>query len=252
MPLAHNLPAASALLALITIGVSTSALAAPGQCAATSGPTITPVLELYTSEGCSSCPPADQWISTLKGKNLVVQAFHVGYWDYIGWVDRFASPAHTTRQREIAARNNQRSIYTPQALLNGQDWRNWGGQPTPKETARASITLQQVGPDQFEASVTSLPALQVPANWSAYWTVTEHGHASKVQAGENKGEYLKHDFVVRQYTQAGEYKPAVGTSQKLTFRSIAATPGHPRQVNLVVFDPKTGGTLQALSLQCPV
>jgi hypothetical protein len=137
MPLAHNLLVASALLA-----ITTSSFAAPGQCSATSGPTITPVLELYTSEGCSSCPPADQWISTLKGKNLVVQAFHVGYWDYIGWVDRFASPAHTNRQREIAARNNQRSIYTPQAVLNGQDWRNWGGQPAPKETARASITSQ--------------------------------------------------------------------------------------------------------------
>lgn len=247
--LSHRLLAASAVLA-ITSAVTTSALAATGQCTATSGPTITPVLELYTSEGCSSCPPADKWVSTLKGKNLVVQAFHVGYWDYIGWVDRFASPAYTSRQREIAARNKQRSIYTPQAVLNGQDWRDWGGQPTAKEPAKASITLQQLGPDQFEASVTSLPALQTPASWSAYWTVTEHGHASRVQAGENRGEYLQHDFVVRQYTQAGEYKPAVGSSQKLTFRSIAATPGHPRQVNLVVFDPKTGSTLQALSLQC--
>ncbi len=245
------LPAVQQFLATSTLLVmTTAAFAAPGACSATSGPTVTPVVELYTSEGCSSCPPADKWASSLKGKDVVVQAFHVGYWDYIGWVDRFAAPAYTNRQRDVAARNKLRSIYTPQAVLDGRDWSNWGGQPKSKEPARASITLQQLAPDQFEASVTALPGPQVPASWSAYWTVTEHGHASKVQAGENRGEYLKHDFVVRQYTQAGEYKPAPGAGQKLTFRSIAPTPGHERQVNLVVFDPQTGSTLQALSLQC--
>ncbi|MBC7611165.1 MAG: DUF1223 domain-containing protein [Polaromonas sp.] len=220
------------------------------QCMVTSGPTITPVVELYTSEGCSSCPPADKWASSLKGSGAVVQAFHVGYWDYIGWVDRFAAPAYTNRQRDVAAKNNLRSIYTPQAVLNGKDWPNWGSQPASKEPARASIALKQLGTDQFEASVTPLPALQSTSNWSAYWTITEHGHNSKVQAGENRGEFLKHDFVVRQYTQAGEYKTADTAPQKLTFRSIAATPGHERQVNLVVFDSKTGKTLQAVSLQC--
>ncbi|WP_309678099.1 DUF1223 domain-containing protein [Polaromonas sp.] len=238
-----------------------SAFAVQNQCSATSGASITPVVELYTSEGCSSCPPADQWASSLKGKGVVVQAFHVGYWDYIGWVDRFAAPAYTTRQRSVAARNKLRSIYTPQAVLNGRDlpqWNNWPdriGQANPAEPARARITLQQLGPDQFEATVTPISAgPAAPAGpWSAYWTVTEHGHNSKVQAGENAGEFLKHDFVVRQYTPAGDYKPAEGNAQapqKLGFRSIAPTPGHARQVNLVVFEPKTGSTLQALSLQC--
>ncbi|UUZ66129.1 DUF1223 domain-containing protein [Polaromonas sp. P1-6] len=87
-----------------------------------------------------------------------------------------------------------------------------------------------------------------------YWTVTEHDHNSKVQAGENAGEFLKHDFVVRQYTPAGDYKMSerVGDTvpQKLSFLQCAPTPGHARQVNLVVFDPKTGSTLQALSVQC--
>jgi hypothetical protein len=216
------------------------------QCSITSGTTITPVVELYTSEGCSSCPPADKWASTLKGSNTVVQAFHVGYWDYIGWVDRFAAPAYTQRQREIAAKNNLRSIYTPQAVLDGKDWPRWGSKPEAKEPAKANITLKQLGTDQFEASVTPISA----ANWSAYWTVTEHGHNSKVLSGENKGEFLKHDFVVRQLVQAGQYKASDTSAQKLTFRSIAPTPGHPRQVNLVVFDDKTGKTLQAVSLQC--
>ena len=230
---------------------SGAALAQPNQCSVTSGTTITPVIELYTSEGCSSCPPADKWASTLKGSHTVVQAFHVGYWDYIGWVDRFAAPAYTQRQRDIATKNSLRNIYTPQAVLDGKDWPRWGGKPEGKEPAKATIALKQLGTDQFEASVTPLPALQ-SANWSAYWTVTEHGHNSKVLSGENKGEFLKHDFVVRQLVQAGEYKAGDTEAQKLKFSSIAPTPGHPRQVNLVVFDTKTGRTLQAVSLQCGV
>lgn len=227
------------------------------QCVASSGPLVTPVLELYTSEGCSSCPPADKWVSTLKNKDIVVQAFHVGYWDYIGWVDRFAAPAYTSRQREIASKNRLRGIYTPQVVLNGRDWPQWGGGAESRisgarEAARAHIALQRLGDDQFEATVTSAPGLaDAVKTWSAYWTVTEHGHNSKVQAGENAGEFLKHDFVVRQYTPAGDYKSADATPKKLSFRSIAATSGHARQVNLVVFEPQSGKTLQALSLQCP-
>ncbi len=245
-----RISAAKLIAAGTALSVVGGALAQSAQCSVASGPTITPVVELYTSEGCSSCPPADKWASTLKGSGAVVQAFHVGYWDYIGWVDRFAAPAYTQRQRDIAAKNNLRSIYTPQAVLDGKDWPRWGGKPENKEPARASIALKQLSADQFEASVMPLPALQAASNWSAYWTITEHGHNSKVQAGENKGEYLKHDFVVRQLVQAGEYKTADAAPQKLTFRSIAPTPGHQRQINLVVFDTKTGKTMQAVSLQC--
>jgi hypothetical protein len=172
-----------------------------------------------------------------------VQAFHVGYWDYIGWVDRFASPAHTTRQRQLASQNRLGNIYTPQVVRNGQDWRDWDRAIGPSEPARASISLQRSGSDFFEATVTPSDGA---GNWGAYWTVTEHGHSSKVKAGENSGETLKHDFVVRQYVQAGERKG----SDKLTLRAVPAEPGHARQVNLVVFEPKTGKPLQALSLQC--
>ena len=100
-----------------------AASAVDAACAVQSGARQTPVVELYTSEGCSSCPPADRWLSTLKGQPVVAQAFHVGYWDYIGWVDRFASPAHTTRQRDLAARNGLNNIYTPQLVRDGRDWR---------------------------------------------------------------------------------------------------------------------------------
>ena len=235
------------LAAACAIAGSGGVLAAGAACSAESAATLTPVIELYTSEGCSSCPPADSWLSTLKGPaasgRAVVQAFHVGYWDYIGWVDRFASPSYTARQRQIASQNRLSSVYTPQVVRNGQDWRDYSHALAANEPARARIALQRGADDSFEALVT--PADGVPA-WSAYWTVTEHGHGSKVKAGENAGEFLQHDFVVRQYVPAGEYKGA----SKLTLRAVAAQANHARQVNLIVFDPKSGRPLQALSLGC--
>lgn len=244
---ATKLIASTALLAS-----SATALAAPGQCVAESGALRTPVLELYTSEGCSSCPPADKWLSSLKGREAgaVVQAFHVGYWDYIGWTDRFATPAFTARQRDIAAHNGLGSIYTPQTVLDGRDWRGWGqsGLSAATEPARASITLRQLGTDQFEAQVSTKDVSTLA--WSAYWTVTEDSHSSRVKSGENAGEYLQHDYVVRQYVPVGAYKTSPGTTQTLSLRSIAASSGHARRVNLVVFDSKTLKTLQAVSVGC--
>jgi len=240
--LSHTLAAASLL-----IGCG-SALASGAACKAESAATVVPVIELYTSEGCSSCPPADRWLSSLKpaaaSGRAVVQAFHVGYWDYIGWVDRFANAAYTQRQKQVASWNGTSSIYTPQLIRDGRDSRDYAPLGAAAgETAKARIVLQKNAGDAFEASVS--PGEGVGA-WAAYWTVTENGHASKVKAGENAGEYLQHDFVVRQYVPAGEYRGA----SKLTLRSIAADPQHERRVNLVVYDPKSGKTLQAIGMGC--
>ncbi len=257
-------------LAIIFIAIQSTSMLSIAQfnastaCKAASSATITPVVELYTSEGCSSCPPAEKWLNTLKAKtasnsgaNLaVIQAFHVNYWDYIGWPDRFATAAHTNRQRQIATWNGQNGIYTPQMVLNGSDWRGWGSVgpfsttiPDVRTVATSSINLTQTGVDQFEAVVSPVVGENSPSgSLSAYWTITEHGHITKVKAGENKGETLLHDFVVRQYTPVGDYNAA--STHKLSLRSVATTPGHERQVNLVVFDSKSGKTIQAVSMTC--
>jgi hypothetical protein len=210
-----------------------------------SGERRTPVIELYTSEGCSSCPPADQWLSTLKGKGVVAQAFHVSYWDYIGWTDRFASPAFNARQRELARQQEQRFVYTPQIVRDGKDWREYAGQiPEAGNTAQVQIVLQRVGnSDTYEARVT--PSSRV-ARWSAYWTVTEHGHASKVKTGENNGALLRHDFVVRQLLSTATFEGP----QRLQLTTTRGEAEHPRQINLVVLNPQTWAPLQAVSLQC--
>lgn len=225
-------------------------------CSAHSGDKITPVIELYTSEGCSSCPPADKWLTSLKdavGSGLkattnppVVQAFHVSYWDYIGWVDRFAAPAHTTRQRQVSKWQNSGTIYTPQMVRDGRDWRSWNANIKATEPASVVIRLQEERPNMFSADISPAKAGASLGLWSAYWTVTEHGHASKVKAGENSGEFLQHDFVVRQYKELGDFSGA----HKLNLQAPAKDPAHPRQINVVVYNAQTGKPLQAVSLGC--
>jgi hypothetical protein len=227
-------------------------------CSAKSAATLTPVIELYTSEGCSSCPPADAWLSTFKAAHkegkVVAQAFHVNYWDYIGWKDRFAAPAYTQRQRELSARTRLNSIYTPQVAKNGITVRDTGDAQAliaTKESAQVSIALKQLEANRFEAVIEPTQANgQGVGPWTAYFTVTEHDHLSKVTAGENRGETLTNDFVVRQYVPLGQFSGA----QTLKFSSLAPTvtagKTHPRQINVVITDAKTGRTMQALSLGC--
>src|SRR3989442_2232988 len=106
---------------LLALVVGVNAAAAP-QCTARSGASVTPLVELYTSEGCNSCPPADRWLSALKLRSDVVGlAFHVDYWDRLGWKDRFGSPAFTQRPAQQQVVNGARFSFTPQVVIDGQD-----------------------------------------------------------------------------------------------------------------------------------
>jgi hypothetical protein len=120
----------SLLTAAVCALVFASNTIAQPQCSAVSGSQTNALVELYTSEGCSSCPPADQWLTRLKTQsnqlgNIVPIALHVDYWDYIGWKDNFANPAFAKRQRDMAASGRARGVYTPQIAINGQDTRSW-------------------------------------------------------------------------------------------------------------------------------
>ena len=120
-------------------------------CRAASGPQALPLVELYTSEGCDSCPPADRWLAkqfpaAATDARAVALAFHVDYWDRLGWADRFASPAYTERQYASMRANAATFVYTPQVLLQGHDLRGWADagaavQRAARATARASIML---------------------------------------------------------------------------------------------------------------
>jgi hypothetical protein len=240
----RTLIAASALAAL------PAANAAPAStCQARSGPVPPTVVELYTSEGCSSCPPADRWLSTLRGRDDVLAlAFHVTYWDRLGWPDRFAAASHTARQYELAQRAGARQVYTPQVVAGGQDWRRWPALPGPAAapTPAPALQLERQG-DRVTVAVAPLPAAAT-ARLAGYWAVLEDRHASRVTAGENAGETLRHDHVVRLYQPVPAWAAAAGAAQTLQVSS--GVPEHPRRVAFVVTEATSGRPLQALALAC--
>src|SRR5450755_245951 len=146
---------AAAVSAWLMFLVQADARAA-GACSAHSARTATPVVELYTSEGCNSCPPADRWLSRLKADpDVVALAFHVDYWDRLGWKDRFASAAFTERQATQQASNGARFSYTPQVVVDGQDRKDWWSLATPianRPAAPVEVVLTHDG-DRVTATV---------------------------------------------------------------------------------------------------
>jgi len=110
------------------------------QCVAQSGAGTTALVELYTSEGCSSCPPADRWLASLGQRytpgSVVPLALHVDYWDYIGWKDPYARREFSLRQRKLSQLQRMALVYTPQVVLQGRDWRLWATRAFDEEEAR--------------------------------------------------------------------------------------------------------------------
>lgn len=223
-----------------------AAAAAAPSCRTEAVGTPPTVVELYTSEGCSSCPPADRWLSSLKGRpDVLALAFHVDYWDRLGWTDRFASPEITARQVALSRSAGSRSVYTPQVVANGQDWRGWPRLPRAAAASPVAVTLVREG--GLVRATVSAPA-GAPARLSGYWAVLEDGHVSRVGAGENAGEKLHHDHVVRLYRPLAAWPAAAGLSTALEVSSGVAE--HPRRVAFVVSDADSGRPLQAAVLGC--
>ena len=159
------------------------------------------LLELYTSEGCSSCPPADRWISKLKDNERLWQefiplAFHVDYWDYIGWKDRFASRAYSQRQRRYEAEGSLRTVYTPGFVYNGQEWRNWFGLRSTKfpRGGEAGVLRAVLGGDEIR--IAFAPSADERQELRVTVALLGVGLQTQVRAGENRGRTLLHDFVV--------------------------------------------------------
>ena len=245
--------AASSILGSLLLSVSFTTPAAP-TCSARSAATTPLVVELYTSEGCNSCPPADRWLSRLKADPAVVAlAFHVDYWDRLGWKDRFASAAYTQRQAQSQRSSGARFSYTPQVIVDGADRPEWSRITAPlsakgRPASNVEVNLARDG-NHFNASVTSAPG--APARLAAYWAVTEQGHVSVVKAGENDGATLRHDHVVRDYRPVAAWNAAPGTPATLAFETtLPADAAHARSVNLVVVDADSGRPVQALKLGC--
>src|SRR5271166_2989429 len=171
------------------------------------------VIELFTSEGCSSCPPADALLVDLSrkgppsGAKLILLGEHVDYWNYIGWTDRFSSPAFSERQSSYARHLHLASVYTPQMVIDGhlqlvgngaaEVYRNVSlaaAEPKP-----AQVSLQWESPQKLKIAVRT-PANQSPRILLA---ITEDGLSTSVGGGENGGRTLQHAAVVRQLRELG-------------------------------------------------
>lgn len=158
------------------------------------------LVELFTSEGCSSCPPADRWFSSLQGeaqlwKDFVPVAFHVDYWDYIGWKDRFASPEFSQRQRRYSQQGGVGTVYTPGMLQNGREWRGWyRGEGFDRTVRRAGVLGIEVAGDEVVVEYQSEG--KPNAALTVHVALLGMDLESQVSAGENKGRRLQHDFVV--------------------------------------------------------
>jgi hypothetical protein len=186
--------------ALASMAIVTSAWA---DCTASSAAPRPRLVELYTSEGCSSCPPADDWLRRLPQEaNLTALEFHVDYWDSLGWRDRFADARHAARQQRQAVRDGGTGVYTPQVVLDGRTWSGWYRSSAPAVAATSSAAMRLAlipGPTLHVKVDTVMDRPADAASFHNYVAITEDGLASQVRAGENRGVLLRHDHVVRAF-----------------------------------------------------
>ncbi len=176
------------------------------------------LIELYSSEGCSSCPPAEAWISKLKDApglwtELFPVVFHVDYWDRLGWPDRFARPAFTQRQQKYAELLGQDSVYTPEFIANGREWKGWfrGDQlPSSSSDSRGELTLK-VDVDAKKVSANFVPSTGSDSqSYTIHVALLGFHLMTDVKRGENGGRVLQHDFVALDFLS----KPMVLDQEK--------------------------------------
>lgn len=243
---------------------ATTVAAAADDCTVKSGAQTIALVELFTSEGCSSCPPADRWISGFvnhpRFERFVPLAFHVNYWDDLGWKDRFADQRYTERQRALAKAAGAKQVYTPQVTLQGRDaaWRNEAAFARQIATInaqpnRANLQLQPRSFPNGTIGAFVTANLVPPLNRddvALIVALTQDGLSSKVTAGENNGEMLRHNFVVRDL-QVLPLGRTAGDSRLIDgFYRFESKPDYDTaKMRAVAFvqNVKTGEVIQALS-----
>jgi hypothetical protein len=244
------LPFASLFCAVVSMFVASSAVAQ--SCSAQSPAQKLPLIELYTSQGCSSCPPADQWLGTMAQRNDVVPlSMHVNYWDYIGWKDPFAKADFSQRQRWLANVNKNSTVYTPGVFVGGGEFKDWGSgymqqrliTRTHNTTPGATIRIEKPAnlPGQWRV-VAALSGEIAADNKRLFVASTKSGLVSKVNAGENHGRTLTNHQVVDFWSGGLTAKSAN------QFDWHASLANDPDELVAFVQDIKTGEVLQAFRM----
>jgi hypothetical protein len=231
------------------------------QNAAVAGPNSAVVVELFTSEGCSSCPPADALLRQLKhndsisGANVIALEEHVDYWNSKAWMDPFSTPTFTARENDYAHRFGEATIYTPEMVVDGRS----AFVGSDRETAisqigraakrpKASVTLSTLSNDRLSTTVTNIPTgaghkLQV------FLAMTEDDLTSHPSGGENGGTELVHSAIVRRLTLIGTFDPANQPTFSANSDLKLLAGWNRRALSAVVFvqDPRSGAIVGSAS-----
>ena len=230
---------------------------AAGTCRAESGDRIVPLVELYTSEGCDSCPAADRWLSKhfpAGGDTAAVAlAFHVDYWDRLGWKDRFASPVYTERQYQTMRANRSTFVYTPQVVLQGRDYTGWRRAAPASAIATAASRVAQARivvlatADASTLNVQTSVQLKGASRRDLVLAIAyaDSRLTSAVKAGENRGVTLTHDHVVRMLETRA--LGATSTTVDVPLKKPLEAGTHPMVVAFVQ-DVASGDVLQTLAV----
>jgi hypothetical protein len=250
----------------VALGSAGSVFGAASELRFVSGPQSVPLLELYSSEGCSSCPPAERWLGDLTGNaglwsEFVPISFHVTYWDRLGWKDAFAHPAYTERQYAYAAAWGARNVHTPEFVFQGMEWRVGDKRPLPAPAGILELTRNIDGDCGIRFSPTQDTRSGKESREKIIYTVQVAllggGIISPVKTGENSGRVLRHEFVAYSLTSAPlvECKPKANVNPSpITYEaklSVAAMPATaapaPSRRALVAWVERAGepGPLQA-------
>lgn len=215
------------------IWLSVALLARAGEVNFESGPQRAHLIELFTSQGCSSCPPAEAWLSKLKEeprlwKDFVPIAFHVDYWDRLGWCDPYASKEWTARQYQYSTNWKNESVYTPGFVLDGHEW---SGRSVP------SPSIEKPGVLKLSIANQKIIAEFIPADGSGkdvdlHLATLGFDLNTKVTAGENSGRNLHQDFAVLSLVNEKMLggKVEIGFNPDSRVRAIAAWVTAPNQV----------------------
>lgn len=223
------------------LGALTLALAALVRTAAAEDVGSPVVVELFTSQGCSSCPPADELLHKLSDReDVIALALHVDYWDYIGWKDAFALPGHTDRQKGYARAAGRRMIYTPQMIINGTD-HVVGTHPMDvselialHDRRGATVDLE-VSQDGAGLSITARPLDEISAPLEVRLVRYNPRASVEITRGENAGRVLSYSNIVQEWHDLGGWNgrgdwqtrvdmepPAVVLIQEAGFGAILA------------------------------
>ena len=158
--------------------------------------TNTQLLELYSSQGCSSCPPAERWISKQRNnpglwRDFIPLVFHVDYWDYLGWKDPFSQKVYSQRQRTYHSQGGVSSVYTPGMLVNGMEWRGWySGKSLPETLVNPGILLAELKGNKLHVNYKH----KIPLNLNV--ALLGFDIKTDVKQGENSGKLLSENFIV--------------------------------------------------------